>query len=412
MAQDPHKLDALEIIGDSGVGTRLIESDAVDGSLKFTDAKISSGILLDRIPGLQQVDNLLLVGKGGLGLSKDSSGVVFTSIQDAIDSVTIAKTKDDPVVIYVMPGLYTENLIIDKDGIEIRGLGRVVLRNNGVGDTVTVTANAGIPLGSRLRDLRIENTEDGRVCVMIDGGIGSTIGSESIDILDCDLVASGIGTFQIDADTVNNVRVIGGNWAGSSSTSLCRVQQCASFEMQGVQNANRITTAYDSTGDIPSTVGADYKLRSVTADDALTVDLDGAGTQTFVARDCTFGDVTVNGDRAETFQNCDIGDLTINDTAAVTFIDGRHQTVAGAAGASLAEKQIDGSVAFAVSTSESVAFAAPQPDTSYTVLVESEIVPSAIGEIPVPQNKTTTGFDIEFGAAQTTTVRYSVVRTL
>lgn len=415
MAQDPLQVDALQINGDTSTGVRQIAAvdssgNPEDGAMLLSDAQVPAGIKLADLAGLQQVGNVYLVGLSGLGVSKTSDGTSFNTIQEALDAITIAKTADDPALVLVAPGLYTENLTVEKDGIEIRGLGRVVIRNSGDANTITVTSGLGTPLGLRLRDVRVENTQDARACVLLDGGIGSTIGSEAIELIYCDLVATGIGGFQIDADTVNNVRVVGGNWEGSSSTSICRVLQCARLEVEGVTNANRFLLGYDSAGDIPSVVGSAYSLRGVQMDDTFVCDLDGAGS--LEVRDSLLGGTTLNGDRTVRMRNTETGTLTLNDTVAVTFIGGTHGTLSGAVGSSMAEERIADELVYAASTSESYAFAAPQPDVDYDIQIEVENVPAAATDLPAPQNKTTTGFDIDFGAAQTQTVRFTVTRVL
>lgn len=415
MAQDPLQVDALQVNGDTSTGSRRIEAvnsagNPEDGAMLLLDAQVPTGIKLADLAGLQQVANVYLVGLSGLGVSKESDGTAYNTIQAALDAITVAKTADDPALVLVAPGLYTENLTVEKDGIEIRGLGRVVIRNSGVADTITVTSGLGTPLGFRLRDVRVENTADARACVLLDGGIGSTIGTEVIELINVDLVATGIGTFQLDADTVNNVRIVGGNWEGGSSTSVCRVLQCASLEVEGVSNANRFLLGYDSGGDIPSLVTSEYSLQDVDLADTLVSDLDGVGS--LEVRDSVVGDTTLNGDRPVRMRDVETGTLTLNDTVALTFIGGTHGALAGAAGSSMAEAHIDGELTYAATASESFVFDAPQPDVDYNVLIEVENVPAAATDIPAPQNKTTTGFDIDFGAAQTQTVRFSVTRVL
>jgi hypothetical protein len=63
-------------------------------------------------------------------------------------------------------------------------------------------------------------------------------------------------------------------------------------------------------------------------------------------------------------------------------------------------------VAFAASASESYSFDVTQPDTDYTVLLESPTTASVLAVT----NKTTSGFDIEASVALTGTVGLSIVR--
>lgn len=411
MAQDPLQIDSLQVKGDASVGSRLIEADATDGSLKFTDARIPGGLNLHQVPGLQQVDRVFLVGEGGLGLSKDSAGVAFTSIQDALDSLSDIYTDDNPATILVAPGTYTENLVVEKDGIQIIGLGRVTLRNSGVADTLTVIEGVGIPLGFKLQNVRVENTEAGRAAVLVDGGIGSTIGLGLLDIADCELVATGVGGFVLDVDTVNNVRVSNINCSGTNATSIIRSRQVASLELRNITMAPRLVVDYDTGGDIPSDPGSLNVVRNCTwlADATITL----TGTGVWDSANSDYGDVTVGGDQSMTFRNDAMGDLVVNDTVAVERIDGSRGTLTGAVGSSVAERVLRGEASFVASSTEAVTFDAPMPDANYTVSLDPELVAASFDDIPhVDLPLATTGFTISFGVAQTTTVRWTVTRNL
>lgn len=412
MAQDPQRLDALQIVGDTSTGTRLLEAvdstDSKDGSLRLTDALIPGGINLYEMPGLQQVDRIFLVGEGGLGLSKDSAGDTFTTIQGALDAASASLTATAPALVLVAPGLYTENLVVEKDGIEIVGLGRVTIRNSGVADTLTVNAGVGIPLGFRLRNVRVENTEDDRKCVFVDGGIASTVGSESIDISDCELVSTGLAGFNLDADTVNNVRLSNVNCAGSNATALIRARQVASLELRNVHNASRLVLDYDSGLDIPSVAGSVNVVDDCEFSGACTLILTGAGS--LESSDNEYGDVTLGGDRSMTFRDDEMGNLVVNDTATVKRIDGIRGTLAGAAGSSVAERSLRGSASLVAAASIVVTFDAPHPDASYTVSLDPELVPAAFDDIPRVTTTLAASFTISFGAAQTTSVRWTVTR--
>ena len=81
MAQPPYIVDALEIVGDSGVGTRLIESHDTDGTLLFTDSKVTD-LALYTPSGMQQVGGAFDDGVDG-GSSPDSAVVVeFLPLDD------------------------------------------------------------------------------------------------------------------------------------------------------------------------------------------------------------------------------------------------------------------------------------------------------------------------------------------
>ncbi len=406
MAQPPLQLDALQVLGDP-TGTRLIEA-ATDGSLLFTDEKVTSGLELQRLPGLQQVNKVYLVGLGGSGVGKDAAGDAYNTIQTALDDIPSNLTKDDPALVLVAPGEYTENLTVEKDGIEIRGLGRVVIKNSGDSSTVTVESGVGTPLGFRLRDVRVENDRDGRACVLLDGGALSTIGSELLELIDCDLVATGITGFQVDAQAVNNIRIQGGRWEGSATTCLLRVQQCASLEVIGVREGTRILNTYDATGTIPSTAGTVSIFQGCTFSEDVTVDLDGTGS--WSSNSNSFGDTTVDGDRSVTFSDDELDTLTVNDTAVVTRLDGSRTTLVGVVGSSVAERIVDGTASFVAAATVAIVFDAPQPDLDYQIYLETELVPASFDDFPRALSRAISGFDITFPAVQTTVVNYTITR--
>jgi hypothetical protein len=121
----------------------------------------------------------------------------------------------------------------------------------------------------------------------------------------------------------------------------------------------------------------------------------GAPAQSFTARRCAFGPMIVGGAvPAMVLSNCTRG------------------TLVGAGTGTLAETTSYGAAVFAAVPVVTVLFPEPQPDTSYTVLLEPEGPPAAVTDIPsVPSGaKTVLGFDIAFGAPQALTINYVVKR--
>jgi hypothetical protein len=133
-------------------------------------------------------------------------------------------------------------------------------------------------------------------------------------------------------------------------------------------------------------------------------------------QDVTFlGAVGYTGDTAlRTFDatRCRFGPLTLGGTGTVTLSNSTRGILVAAGTGTLAETAMQGSVAFVAVPVVTVPFTEPQPDTAYTVLLEWDGPPAAITDVPsVPSaSKLTSGFDIAFGAAQTTTVNYVVRR--
>ena len=104
-----------------------------------------------------------------------------------------------------------------------------------------------------------------------------------------------------------------------------------------------------------------------------------------------------------------MGTLTLSDTVVASLRNsGRDSVVLAGGTPTLAESRSLGSQAFAASALETVTFTVPQPDTSYTVLLES---PTTAETLAVT-TKTAASFDIAASAAVTGTVGYTVVRDL
>ena len=115
MAQPPYLVDVLQIEPGSG-DTLTVSRDATAGAMSFVDAILTSGVLLPSLVGLRNVTGLFLVGRGG-------DGAPYTTIQSALDAIPITSSAALPSVVLVMPGVYAENLTVQKDGTYIVGMG-------------------------------------------------------------------------------------------------------------------------------------------------------------------------------------------------------------------------------------------------------------------------------------------------
>jgi hypothetical protein len=175
LAQPPYKVDALQV-EPAAAGSRLISRDPATGGLRFVDPSLPSGVLLSDLVGFATATGTLLVGPGG-----------YATVQDAVDEAPLAQP-----VILVSPGVYTENLVIDKD-VEIVGLGTVVFVNDVAGPTVHITETSEhTPRHVILRDLIIANNDVGGVCVHVDGS--NTFASGSFTLITSPLAAGDILT--------------------------------------------------------------------------------------------------------------------------------------------------------------------------------------------------------------------------
>jgi hypothetical protein len=400
MAQSPLQADAYQV-EPGAAGTRTVDRDPATGGLRFTDPDNTSGVTVAGLAGLQTVQSVLVVGKSG-------SGAQYNTIQAALDAVPASSSLTDPTLILVCPGVYSENLVIEKDGIWIRGLGGAIVDAAIADATVTIQkAVSTIPNWCRLQNLRVLNANAGAECVLLVGGAASDVGSVEIGIVDCELVASGVGTFQISAAAVNKIRVHGGTFEGSSVTSLVRVTNCHQVTLVSVDQVFNVQMDYDTANPIPNLVGSSYLLKNLTLKGDVQSTLNGAGGLTLggLVSDSGAGNLTFDGDGAGVFRGSGsgFGSVTVNGSAPVTLSGTSHGAVVGAG--TLAEDIQEGSVAFAASASEAVVFSVAQPDASYTVHPETELT-----EALSVTSKTAAGFTLGFSGAQTTTVNYKVLR--
>jgi len=281
-----------------------------------------------------------------------------------------------------------------------------------VGPIVTITANTAGAAGNAIT-LAVNTTPPGALtasgATLTGGGAsGSMVAYDEVTILDCILIASGNGTFNVYADTVNNVRVQGGSWRGSSSTALAWARNCAAFLVFGVEWTNDYELLYDTGLDQPAIVTSEYEVKHCGRANDVLCNLTGLGSLR-LAYLPTVGDVTVGGDQTIEADYCDLGDVTLSDTVGVTLVHTRRNTVTVGGGTpTLQESSLTGTQAFAASAAETVSFDADQPDTSYAVFVDS----STLGANVKVTAKTASDFTISASVPITETVYYTVMRSL
>jgi len=171
MPQPPFLVDELQIEPGSG-DTLTISRDSTDGAMAFVDAVVS--VLLPDLVGLRNITGVYIVGRAG-------DGAPYTSIQDAIDAVPASSSASVPSLVLVMPGLYTENVTVQKDGVYLVGVGGVTITNDGVSDTVEISAAiATTPQDILLRGLTLQNTSAAGACVRILGADSFATGSATV----------------------------------------------------------------------------------------------------------------------------------------------------------------------------------------------------------------------------------------
>jgi len=237
------------------------------------------------------------------------------------------------------------------------------------------------------------------------GGLNSEVGLDGVYIDGCKLQATGIGTRQVVCDSVNTVRVSGGSWEGSSSTSVSVAGQTATFSLFGVQWVNDIEVAYDTGNPQPFVAPTGWSMQNVGRAGTLLINLIGAGS-TLVANCPVVDHTTHNGDRTFRAVNTGFGGVLVEDTVAATFVNCTRGTVGGAGVGTLRETSLVGTVGFTASASEVVSFGVAQPDASYTVVLD---VPTLAVTAAVT-SRTASSFTVETSAPFTGSIGYSVVR--
>lgn len=237
------------------------------------------------------------------------------------------------------------------------------------------------------------------------GGVDSAVGSTEIAILDCTLLAAGVGTRQIVTQTMNNVRVQGGTWFGSSSTSLISIAQTASFKMFGVAWINDVEAAYDSGNDQPLVTTSEFSIINCGRVGNLITNFIGEGSLQ-LSNIPGVGDVTINGDRTAVVMGCALGSTLIEDTVVARLVNTTRDSLGGAGTPTVAETSVVFSSALVAANNDTITFDREQPDVGYAVLVD---VPTA-GVVSNVTAKNTTDFTVTFSAPVTGTAYYTVLR--
>lgn len=518
MSQPPFLVDVVQIEPGSG-DTLTISRDSTDGALKFVDAVIVSGVLLPALVGMRNITGVFIVGRAGMGAP-------YTSVQAAFDAIPNTSNAAAPSIVWLMPGVYSENLVLQKDGVFIVSPGGAKLINTGASDTLEISSSIDVtPLQTVIRGVTIENTNPASACVKvlgadtfatgtvtvitapliagdsitIDGNLlvgvtgtrtsgsdnfsvsggtvaaiaaeisaaindvansfattveaspagavvtitavvagtggnaitlavsttppggvlasganltggssaGSLVASQGLVLDDCTLLASGVGSYQITADTANYLLIRGGTWRGSSSTSSCSIANCSSFRVFDVEWTNDIQTSYNTALDRPADLSSAYEVKNCgRMGDVISNHL-GAGSLT-VSNCPEGGNLTVGGSQTLSVNHAEVGDLTLSGTTVAEAHHTTREAIVLASGTpTLAETLVNGSVAFVASLSQVVTFTIPQPDSSYRVALES---PSTTVTLAVTA-KLAASFTISASVALTGTVGYSVTRT-
>lgn len=392
MAQPPYRVDALQVEPGSGF-TLLIDCEALTGAMRFRDGIVTSPLSLSSLANLSTIAGVATVGASG-------SGAKYTTIQDALDAVSVASSVTAPNVILVFPGVYTENITINKDRVTLIAMGTVSLAPATVAHTVTITPSvSATPHAVTLRGFTIGQPNDGLACVSIVGGVGSTVGSVAIELADCDLVPTGLGCYTVYADTMDTVILSECRSAGVPVSTSLRTTQCASLIVRGGV-IPAVQVDFSTASSLPSQTVSTYVFQGCReVGDVLGTFTGGAG---LLFSHCpTVGNVTLNGNRTLTGVGCQFGTLALNGTSSAALVYSTHGTASGAG--FLQESVLVGTSAFVGVDHVDVTFPVSKPSASYTVSLDTGS--STTSWVTA---KAATGFTIQFAGPVTLDVAWTV----
>jgi len=426
MAQDPWLVDQIQIEPGS-TGTRTITRNASDNSLQFTDG-VAGTLTLSQLAGIKSGTQVFVVGKGG-------AGVEYTTVQSAIDAVNGATTSAAaPAVIFILPGVYQEDVSLTKDGVHLMGIGWPTIQsahedtpNVNASNTLTIQSSGNfVPKQCILQNLIITNSHtpagDTGACVritqgggvnatsvgLVDTAVGVLYGTGGIRIIDCMIRARGVGGYQIRADAINHLYVQGGSWKWSDADSISLIEEVAEFNLSEVDAVNHLQLDYDNAAATkPITVGSSYAIGECRTVGNLSCTLSGAGV--LAVNGCpSMAHFALSGDRTGTINHSTFQNLTVGAGTELTM-NSSCRTGVSAGGGKVNESVLRGTLAFAVEASKPVILPWERLDANYTVALDVSGAPAG-GAFPAVTGKLATGFTVSFGVAQTLNVTYCVMQ--
>lgn len=239
------------------------------------------------------------------------------------------------------------------------------------------------------------------------GGVGSTLGLTEIALLGCNLEATGVGSQQVNSQFVNNIRIQGGTWAGSSASSESLISQTASLDMYSVAWVNDLQFSYDSGEDQPSITTCAYTCKHIGRAGQITSNLVGVGSLS-LNQIPSVGDLQLGGTQGVDISYSWLGDVTLLDTVA---LDLRYCYTGGISGPVGALVRNTSQVVYGEADDANlleITFGFEQADANYVVLVDIPVA-GIYGNVTT---KNTTGFEITFSGFVTGLVSCVVQRSL
>jgi hypothetical protein len=405
MAMPPLLIDQVSI-APGNAGTRSLQRDAGTGALSFTDS-VSGTLLLSQLANLGSVAGVILVGKSG-------AGAQYTDITSALATIPSNASQTNPYVILVMPGVYVEDVVLDRDGVVLLGVGYVEVASASDAHTLTVQEGPGTtPRWASVHNIVFTNTYNGKATVRVIGAAASNVALNGITFLNCHFQAEAAGgNRSIWATSCGPLFFRECRWA-DNGLSMILLQEVMGFEVCS-GNLPAFIYRYDTGQDIPAGAYLGGVLQgciiglSSTLDPVLDVDLNGAGSLR-AANLHVNGNTRVQGDQTVRPSGCFLeGDLFVLETSKVHVDRAPSGTVTVAGAAQYSSEYTTGVETFSGST-KVVSFGYALGTAAYDVALEMTSQP-VNDEAPWVTGKLATGFTINFGTAQTLTVNWSVRR--
>lgn len=244
----------------------------------------------------------------------------------------------------------------------------------------------------------------------VDSEPNSPVAAQTFTVEGCDLVAALAPGHQVLAQNVNYVDLKDCDFEGSAVGTFVEAVQCSRLRASEVKRGQAFLYSFDPGAvNPPALVGLGCDLENVDLVDA-QISLEGATVAS--GKRCDISTFAVTGSQEATFAYSNLGSVNLGGTTDLTLIRCERQAVTSTLTSTLSENTYQGSAVFPNVDFVSVSFEAAQPDLNYRVLLDSELEPGAITDIPFVRNRTVTGFEVAFpgATAQTTTVRYVVER--
>lgn len=364
-------------------GSRVISGDHL-GNMILSD--VGSTLSLRDMANLSTIDNVYVVGPSG-------SGAGYNKISDAISDVNGANRS----IILVFPGLYGEDILINKNNVSIIGLGDVLIEQETNSDTITVEFSvSSTPRNLLLSGLTIVNSRVNKSCLRVNGVSGTNLLSEGLSLFNCKFLSGLVGSNFIVGDIFNKIKINSCEFGGSPNSSIF-INQCPDVLIRNSELDGNIQLVYVNSGQKPSNPYTGCNISGVMVSGDCIVEYDG---ELDIGSSACRNMLVVGGGPVSII-NSKFSSINISGSG-VTMSNVLKNSVFGSG--TYTEDKIIGSVIFTASSSETYTFDVENSDSNYTVFVENTDDQCWVS------NKQTAGFTLNFSAPKNTVVHFMVVR--